>query len=131
MSNCVICVHFGEVIERDQNVAVECLASGENISDIVIQFFFSDDSEDAGVRIFDIVKVPEMKSNKMIKVINDLNNKYRFAKFCLDTKDDTIQLEIDLIFRQHDIGVICMEAMLRALRICDDSYPELMKELWA
>lgn len=104
---------------------------GENISDIVIQFFFSDDSEDAGVRIFDIVKVPEMKSNKMIKVINDLNNKYRFAKFCLDMKDDTIQLEIDLIFRQHDIGAICTEAMLRALRICDDSYPELMKELWA
>lgn len=38
MSNCVICVHFGEVIERDQNVAVECLASGENISDCVWAF---------------------------------------------------------------------------------------------
>ncbi len=103
---------------------------GENMSDIVMQFIFSADNEDVALRIFDIVKVPEPKINKMIKVVNDLNNKYRFAKFCLDTDDNTIQLEIDTPFREGSIGLVCREIMLRALNICDDAYPELMKSLW-
>lgn len=103
---------------------------GENMSDISVNFVFSEDNEDVALRIFDIVKVPENKTSKMLTVINNLNNQYRFAKFCFDTNDSTIQLEMDVPIRQGSIGPVCVEIMLRAVRICDKCYPELMKALW-
>lgn len=38
VANTVVCTHFGETLEIDQNVAVDCLPSGENISDCIWAF---------------------------------------------------------------------------------------------
>ena len=38
MANSVVCTHFGETLEIDHNVAVDCLPSGENISDCIWAF---------------------------------------------------------------------------------------------
>lgn len=104
---------------------------GDNLESISINFFFSDDNEDVGLRIFNIAKIPAGKTDKILHQLNALNNKYRFAKFCLDTNDNTVQLEMDTPFRGYEIGEVCYEILLRALQICDDSYPELARAIWA
>lgn len=38
VANSVVCTHFGETLEIDHNVAVDCLPSGENISDCIWAF---------------------------------------------------------------------------------------------
>lgn len=63
--------------------------------------------------------------------INSLNKHFRFAKFVLDTDDNTIQAEWDAAFRSRDVGEICYELLIRMVDICDTAYPDLMKALWA
>ena len=81
--------------------------------------------------MYDIVKVPEEKVDVMYPAINSLNRHFRFAKFVLDTDDNTIQVEMDTAFRSRDVGEICYELLIRMVDICDTAYPDLMKALWA
>ena len=63
--------------------------------------------------------------------VNAVNYRFRFAKFCIDTSDNTIQAELDTPFRAYDVGEICMELTARTVDICDKAYPDLMKAIWA
>lgn len=104
---------------------------GENMSSIRCSFYFGADGEDVAIRVFDIVKVPENKAAAMLSVVNSLNYRFRFGKFCFDTKDNTVQAEMDGAFRSHDVGEIVLEMMLHMINVCDKAYPDLMKALWA
>ena len=104
---------------------------GKNMPSIRCKFFFDTDCESVAIRVFDIVKIPESKVAAIYPVVNAINSKLRFAKFCIDTDDNTVQAEMDAAFRSHDVGEICRELLLRCVSICDDAYPDLMKALWA
>lgn len=110
---------------------VTVIYSGENIPSIRMIFFFSKDCEDVAIRVFDIVKLPENRVDGFFKVVNEANRRFRFAKFVLDTNDNTVQAEMDAAFRTHDVGEICLELMSRCVDICDKAYPDFMKALWA
>ncbi len=106
--------------------------SCDNISSgVKVTFFFSDDNEDVALRCFDLVKVPDDKVAACFIAVNQQNKKFRFGKFVLDTGDNTIQMEMDAVFRDHDVGEICYELMMRAVNLCDDAYPEFMKAIWS
>ena len=100
-------------------------------TDMTIQFFFNEDNEDAAIRVFDLAKVPSAKIEKIYHTLSEQNNRFRFAKFCLDERDNTIQMEMDAAFRSHDVGEICHELLLRTVDICDKAYPEFMKAIYA
>lgn len=111
--------------------AVTVIYSSENIPSIRMRFFFDQDCRDVAIRVFDLVKVPEAKLDVLLKAVNAVNRRFRFAKFVLDTDDNSIQAELDAVFRSHDVGDICLELMARCVNICDEAYPDLMKALWA
>lgn len=104
--------------------------SGDNMSAIRMLFLFDTDGESVGIRVFDIVKVPQEKLGAVILTICDLNYRFRFVKFCFDHDDNTVQAEIDAAFRPGSIGEVCAELMYHCVSICDKAYPELMKSLW-
>lgn len=104
--------------------------SGDN-TDVTIQFFFNEDNEDVAIRVFDLVKVPSAKVDSIYHTVNDQNSRFRFAKFCLNANDNTIQMEMDAAFRSHDVGEICHELLIRTVDICDKAYPEFMKAIYA
>ena len=64
---------------------VTVIYSGENIPSIRMRFFFDQDCQDVAIRVFDLVKVPEAKLDVLLKAINAVNRRFRFAKFVLDT----------------------------------------------
>ena len=98
---------------------VTVIYSGENIPSIRMRFFFDQDCQDVA------------KLDVLLKAINAVNRRFRFAKFVLDTDDNSVQAELDAVFRSHDVGEICLELMARCVDICDKAYPDLMKALWA
>lgn len=104
---------------------------GKNMSGVTIRFFFDTDCHGASLRVFDILKFTDEQRPKILETINNLNQEYRFAKFCAQDDDNTVQMEMDLIFRENDVAEICEEAMVRAYQICDDAYPTLMKARWS
>lgn len=110
---------------------VTVIYTGDSIPSIRMIFFFSKDCEDVAIRVFDIVKLPENRVEGFFKVVNEANRRFRFAKFVLDTNDNTVQAEMDAAFRTHDVGEICLELMSRCVDICDKAYPDFMKALWA
>ncbi|CDC63097.1 putative uncharacterized protein [Clostridium sp. CAG:448] len=103
---------------------------GDNMGSIRMNFFFDEDGESFSIRVFDIVKVPPQKTETILRTVNDLNNHYRFVKFCLDMRDSTVQAEVDTAIRAGSCGEVCFEMMARCLNICDTAYPDLMKALW-
>lgn len=104
---------------------------GDNMSSIRVQFFFDEDGESVALRVFDIVKVSDDKAARILTAVNEQNARFRFVKFVLDVRDNTVQAEIDASFSRSDAGDICLEALQRMVGICDDAYPELMKAMWA
>lgn len=106
------------------------LFGGENMGTVCMYFIFDEDEEGVAVRVFDIVKVPVAKIDAALQVICDLNNKYRFVKFCFNRKDNTVQAEIDAPIRPGMADVLCYELMARCLHVCDDAYPHLMHAIW-
>lgn len=108
---------------------VEVSFSGKNMNSVRTVFYFDADAEAVAIRVYDIVKVPEEKVDMIYPAINSLNKHFRFAKFVLDTDDNTIQAEWDAAFRSRDVGEICYELLIRMVDICDTAYPDLMKAL--
>lgn len=110
---------------------VEVSFSGKNMNSVRTVFYFDADAEAVAIRVYDIVKVPEEKVDMIYPAISSLNKHFRFAKFVLDTDDNTIQAELDAAFRSRDVGEICYELLIRMVDICNKAYPDLMKALWA
>ena len=73
---------------------VTVIYSGENIPSIRMRFFFDQDCQDVAIRVFDLVKVPEAKLDVLLKAINAVNRRFRFAKFVLDTDDNLSLIHI-------------------------------------
>lgn len=117
--------------ENTKKEIVKVNYSGDNMTTISVQFFFSEDCEDAAIRVFDIASVPKNKVDTIYKTLSDLNNKYRFAKFCFDPRDNTVQMEMDIVFRDANVGEVCVELLSRSVNICDGAYPEIMKAIFA
>lgn len=95
-----------------------------------IRFISKDDDNDVAMRIFSLVTVEEEQRGKVLEVINSLNRKYRYAKFVLD-KDGDINIEYDYLVRCPDPAVSAKELVIRMVKIVDESYPELMRAMWA
>lgn len=104
---------------------------GDNMDTIRCILLFDADNESAAVRVFNIVKIPSEKIAKMFITVNALNIKYRFGKFCIDTNDNTVQMEMDVPFRAGSVGPVCLEMLMYSVSICDKAYPELMKAIWS
>lgn len=95
-----------------------------------IRFISRDDDNDVAVRVFGLVTIDENHWAKVLPAINKLNAKYRYIKFILDDDGD-VNLEYDYLVRCPNPAVSAREIVVRIVKIVDDSYPELMRAMWA
>ncbi len=95
-----------------------------------IRFISKDNDNDVAVRIFSLVEVDESRKHKVLGVLNELNAKYRYAKFVLD-KDGDINVEYDYLVRCPDPSASAKEIVIRLVNIIDESYPVLMRAMWS
>lgn len=97
---------------------------------VSIHIVFDLEGNSAQVGTSAIAKVPHEKTVKMLTVLNECNNKFRWAKFYLDDDNDVVA-NTDLVFDEINVGDVCVEIVRRMASIIDDAYADIMKSLWA
>ena len=96
-----------------------------------IQFISTDNDCDVAVSIFDLLSVSEDAVPKILPVINELNCKFRYAKFTFMTRDNTVNIEYDYPVSGKHPEESAFEMVIRLTKIVDDSYPLLMRAMWS
>ena len=130
-----------EVLKKEENLKV-FTEEYEDRSDVWLQFgiknggsyrirFISnDDDNDVAVRIYSLLSVEESHRDKILPAINTLNRKYRFVKFVMDNDGD-VNVEYDFPVTSPNPAASAKELVIRIVKIVDDSYPVLMRAMWA
>ncbi len=119
---------FTEESDKNSRVWLQFGFDNSNAS-YRIQFISKDNDNDVSLRVFSIVNVPAAKRSGMLMTLNEINNKYRFFKFALDSDGD-VNMEYDFFVRSN-ASACAVEAVIRINDILKDVYPMLMKALWA
>ena len=118
------------IAETDTCSYVKVIFKANSIPSVTINLISTGDDNDAAVRIFDLVMVPESKRPAVLQALNGINAGYRYAKFVLNMTNSTVQLEMDIPMKVENVGEIALELILRAVDIADKAYPTLMKAVW-
>ncbi len=115
----------------EEGKAISITFSGlDNMEKMETRVFFDEDDTSIAIRSWAICKVPEDKKDKVLEVCSNLNKTYRWVKFFIDPKSNTVDLAADAIVNEDTVGPIVDELVHRAINITDDAYPELMKAIW-
>ena len=125
----------------EENIIFRVMESEENcriIADAIVDyaalsvhFISSDDSNDVSVRIPHFVRFKDKERRDVLRVANEMNNKFRFCKFSVNLEAEAVTLEYD--FPEGDSGVAdgAVEIFRRMLQIAEEAYPDFMKAIWA
>lgn len=96
---------------------------------VAVRAVFDDDGHTVAVRCFRLAHAKEDRFIDVLKICNELNNRFRWVKFVID-KDNDINVEIDCIVNEETAGEVVLELVQRLCSIVDEAYPELMKTIY-
>lgn len=116
--------------ENEKNSSVWVQFAIDNGPTYRIKFISTDDDNDVAVRVFSLVTVAEDKRIQLATVLNELNGKFRFVKFYIDS-DGGINVEYDYPLRSSDPSESAEEMIVHFVKIIDDAYPVLMRAMWS
>ena len=71
-------------------------------------------------------RVPEEKFVDVVLICNQLNNRYRYAKFAVD-RDNDVVIRADAILDSASAGEKCFELLIRKLKIIREARPDIMR----
>lgn len=110
---------------------IETGFSGDNVTVKIRIIALGNDGE---FRILSgsFVKIPQQKIQAGYKLVNELNNKYKYVKFAVDDDGDvSVQWDLPDNVPLEAVGKTGVEILLRMFKIIDDAYPEVMKTVWS
>lgn len=119
-----------ELDQVNDSSELEAKFDGDNVKNISVRFISHDEDNDVSIRAYSIVNVNPSKKANAILAVNELNNKYRYLKFTLDSDND-INAEYDLPVRCDNPGPVCAEMFVHFMKIIDKAYPTIMQALWS
>ena len=113
---------------RDEFSAVHVGINTKNAS-FEARFISRSEENDVALRIFNLMKYPSERTESMLLAVNSCNYKFRYLRFSLDTRNNSVDASYDFTMATDDIGEAAYELLMRSAGIIDDSYPDLMKEI--
>ncbi len=127
--------NFANILnEKELNFTVK-----NNNTDEIIDFpwqgrnlkcIFSGDEGEYLSMYYCLESVPEEKLADVLFVCNEMNAKYKWVKFYLDSDND-IMLEDDAILSPANAGAEAFELLIRMIDILKDTKPVFMKAIYA
>lgn len=102
----------------------------DNMGDIDILINFDDNDRTVGIRSWNLCKFPAAKKPAMYEVCSKLNDNFRWIKFYVDERDNTITAADDAVVQPDSAGEELFELVLRMMAIVDEAYPELMRAIY-
>lgn len=118
---------YSEVSNPRFSVLKLCYST-ENIEQLNIFFWFDEDGESVRFGSGAIAHVPDDRIDVVLRTLNDMNLRYRWLKFGMDSDNDVL-VSGDSILSSGTVGSVCFELLGRTLNICDGVYPELVKAI--
>ena len=112
----------------DGGSLVVCGVNGKNNARYDVLFVFDKDGHSVSLRVFGLLTFPEEKWAAMLDAANELNGTYRWLKFF--TKEDRVNVQCDAVISDDTSGKVCVELLVRTMRIVDEAYPSFMRVLW-
>lgn len=85
---------------------------------------------DLHIAVIPLTRCLPQKRIELLRVLNDLNCRYRYAKFSMD-KDNDVIVRYDVARKNGTAGQTAVEIMLRMRNIIEECYPEIMRTIWA
>ena len=117
--------------ENIDDEALRIYPSGEEIKRMgIVIIFDEDDSNHVAFRTDPFTTFPEEDIMKGLLLVNRLNGRFRYAKFCLDDDRD-LRMEVDAIVDMSTMRSEIGELLARILSIADDAFPEVMRARYA
>lgn len=110
-----------------------CIFTGCNYKDISVEmyFCFDDDDESVCLKGVNFVNVSAGSKEKLLPVINDCNQRFRWIKFYYDTEEDRIFAQMDGFIDVGTCAEECSNMMKAMLAIVNTAYPMFMKAIWS
>ena len=69
-------------INANGNEQITMCITSQTLSDIKIYFLFDSNNQIVYIRIWNLLKIPDQFNSIALTIINELNNTYRFVRFC-------------------------------------------------
>lgn len=125
-------MHYNVEDMEDVNI----LSAGYGIENgpmITIKVFSQDDDNDVAVRVYGILhNVAEERLPKIMKVINQCNQKFRYFKFVMnDDNDVSVEYDFPVEASDYTLGQEVVEVLMRMMHVLDECYPVLMRAIWS
>ncbi|MGI6221196.1 MAG: YbjN domain-containing protein [Coriobacteriales bacterium] len=95
-----------------------------------VRVFFDDDGNSVHVLTAPIANIPEERIPRMLEVLNDLHNRFRWIRFYIDGDNDLVA-DTDIIIDDVTAGDMCVEIVMRTASVIDDAYADIMRAVWA
>ena len=120
-------IHYDDMDEHTVIVPY----SGDNIKNMHIHVSFDEDGEGiVQLYAWDIGSFSGDKYAKGLIICNELNTKYRWVKFYIDSDKD-VCVSTDAYIDPETVGEECLKLIRRMINITDKAYPIFMKALWS
>ena len=109
---------------NDERVRVSY--SGDYMDSIVINCFFDEDGDDCTMVFWNMIDYNAADESAVRAVCDALNKKWRFVRFFTDDSDNSVTVQMDVIFGSvSDAGPIGRIALRKIVNISDEAYPDL------
>lgn len=102
----------------------------KNKDGIKLMVAFDEDETSCSIHTDDFAKFPEAKLNDMLALVNDLNDRFRWIKFVVDTEHNTIEASDDAIIQLDSVGDEVLRCCIHFIGIVDEAYPEIMRAIF-
>ena len=100
--------------------------------EVTARFLSEDEENHVSVRVFGLLhRIPAARRTAALEACNELSEKLRFFKFCLDPCSN-VNVETDLPTRTGDdcLGECCFELFVRLMNVLENEYPVLAKAVY-
>lgn len=95
-----------------------------------VVFIVESEDNDVAVRVPHFVRFLEKDHGAVLRVSNDMNEKYRFCKFTVNDHLSAVAIEYDFPDHTGNIGDAAVEIFQRVMQIAEEAFPVYMRAIW-
>ncbi|HAG14354.1 MAG TPA: hypothetical protein DCG49_10930 [Ruminococcus sp.] len=119
-------------VEEHEEITSLILNTALQTTSVMIHYYSRDDRDGVSVRIPNFVNFIEKDRATVLRVVNECNGRYRYAKFTLDNEHHAVQVEYDIpqFVSEDELGAIAMEVFRRLMLISNEAFPRFMRAIY-
>ena len=113
-------------IDNDDDEKVTISYSGDYKDTIKVNCFFDPDLDTVSLYVWNLIDFNEADYNKVLRSVDELNNDYKYATFCVDQSDWSVTAKYSMHIRTNSIcGEMVLDEVNSLVNVADIGYDTL------